>query len=74
MLPDVHTFKGHIACSSVSKSELVIPIWYEGEIIGVLDIDGANIGDFDEQDEREIRGMLEEIDKIGHFRWFSEHI
>ena len=44
LLADVNTFEGHIACSSVSKSELVIPIELEDEIVGVLDIDGAKYG------------------------------
>lgn len=44
VLEDVNKFEGHVACSSVSKSEIVIPIEVEGKIVGVLDIDGANYG------------------------------
>lgn len=42
VLEDVNTFEGHIACSSASKSEIVIPILVGDEVIGVLDIDSAN--------------------------------
>ena len=41
ILEDVHKFEGHIACTSVTKSEMVIPIEFQGEVVGVLDIDGA---------------------------------
>lgn len=38
-VPDVHAFPGHIACDSASRSELVVPLLYEGRVIGVLDVD-----------------------------------
>lgn len=47
---DVHAFPGHIACDSESKSEIVIPIYSEGRIVAVLDIDSPVIGRFDEED------------------------
>jgi GAF domain-containing protein len=47
---DVHTFAGHIACSSASKSEIVVPIFRGDEIIAVLDIDSAEYNTFDEAD------------------------
>ena len=43
-------------------------------MVGVLDIDGANYGEFDETDEQELTDLLREINEIGHFRWFSQHI
>lgn len=52
IVPDVDQFPGHIACSSASKSEIVVPITMEGEIIGVLDIDSAELDTFDETDRR----------------------
>lgn len=61
LVPDVETFPGHIACSSLSKSEIVIPIWQNNEIIAVLDIDSLLLNDFDEVDKKyleEIIGML----------------
>lgn len=52
IVPDVDQFPGHIACSSASKSEIVVPVTMEGEIIGVLDIDSAELDTFDETDRR----------------------
>ena len=50
IVPDVDAFPGHIACSSLSKSEIVIPIMKENKIIGVLDVDSSSLNDFDETD------------------------
>ena len=50
-IEDVHAFPGHIACDSVSNSEVVVPLVREGELIGVLDIDSPSHARFTEQDE-----------------------
>jgi len=50
IVPDVELFPGHIACSSESKSEIVVPILSNGEVIGVLDIDSDRLNEFDETD------------------------
>ena len=50
IVPDVDQFPGHIACSSESKSEIVIPIKCQNEIIGVLDVDSNSLNSFDETD------------------------
>ncbi len=47
---DVHKFTDHIACDSASNSEIVIPLFKDGEIVGVLDIDSPSVGRFDESD------------------------
>lgn len=52
VVPDVELFPGHIACSSASKSEIVVPLIRHGEVIGVLDIDSAELATFDETDRR----------------------
>jgi L-methionine (R)-S-oxide reductase len=57
IVPDVEAFPGHIACSSLSRSEIVVPIWAEGVVVGVLDADSAELGAFDEVDQR----WLEEV-------------
>ena len=57
IVPDVDAFPGHIACSSSSKSEIVIPLMKDDEVIGVLDVDSTVISQFDEIDQR----YLEEI-------------
>jgi GAF domain-containing protein len=51
IVPDVHKFPGHIACSSESNSEIVVPVLKNGEVIMVLDIDSTDFGTFDETDK-----------------------
>lgn len=50
VVADVEAFPGHIACSSLSKSEIVVPLFAGDEVIGVLDIDSAELSTFDEID------------------------
>jgi L-methionine (R)-S-oxide reductase len=57
IVPDVEKFAGHIACSSLSKSEIVVPLFKEGEVFGVLDVDSELLNQFDEIDKQ----YLEEI-------------
>lgn len=51
VVPDVEEFPGHIACSSESRSEIVVPVWQNGRIIAVLDIDSEHLGTFDATDK-----------------------
>lgn len=51
IVPDVHLFPGHIACSSLSQSEIVVPIFHNDEIYAVLDIDSKELATFDEVDK-----------------------
>lgn len=57
VVPDVDAFPGHIACSSLSRSEVVVPLIREKEVWGVLDIDSDSLNSFDEVDQR----FLEEL-------------
>ena len=57
IVPDVEAFPGHIACSSLSRSEIVVPVFHQGEVVGVLDVDSVEGNDFDEEDRR----WLEEL-------------
>ena len=50
VVPDVEQFPGHIACSSASRSEIVVPIMRDGEVVGVLDVDSEHLNAFDETD------------------------
>ncbi len=50
LVEDVHRFPGHIACDSVSNSEIVIPLRYNCKVVGVLDIDSPLLGRFDSED------------------------
>lgn len=58
VVPDVDQFPGHIACSSASRSEIVVPIFQEGEVIAVLDIDSAQLGTFDQTDRRYLEQVV----------------
>ena len=60
IVPDVNAFPGHIACSSLSRSEIVVPVIRQGEIIAVLDIDSEHLSTFDDTD----RENLEKITSI----------
>ena len=51
IVPDVEKFPGHIACSSASKSEIVIPILFNNEVIAVLDVDSKELNAFDTTDQ-----------------------
>jgi L-methionine (R)-S-oxide reductase len=59
---DVHAFAGHIACDAASRSELVVPIVVDGELIAVLDLDSPTPARFDHEDEA---GCVELIQRIG---------
>ena len=50
VVPDVEQFPGHIACSSASRSEIVVPLWRDGQVFAVLDIDSAELNTFDQTD------------------------
>ena len=66
IVKDVNAFPGHIACSSKSKSEIVIPIFNNGNIYGVLDVDDSNYATFDETDLKYLKGIIRLIeDKLG---------
>jgi L-methionine (R)-S-oxide reductase len=63
IVPDVEAFPGHIACSSSSRSEIVIPIYHHDQVIGVLDVDSEDLDQFDQTDAQ----YLEQIIKLLHF-------
>lgn len=63
IVPDVEKFPGHIACSSLSKSEIVIPVIKDGQVVAVLDIDSEEYNFFDDTD----RKFLEEITGLINF-------
>ncbi|MBE9583674.1 GAF domain-containing protein [Mucilaginibacter sp. JRF] len=63
IVPDVEAFPGHIACSSLSRSEIVVPLYADNEVVGVLDVDSAELNEFDEADAK----YLEQIIKLINF-------
>ena len=63
IVPNVDEFPGHIACASASKSEIVIPVFHENQVILVLDVDSDSLNDFSEEDQiglEKIMGIIEE--------------
>ena len=61
IVPDVHDFPGHIACSSVSKSEIVVPVRRNNQLIAVLDIDSADYNTFDAIDRQYLEQIVSEM-------------
>jgi GAF domain-containing protein len=59
IVPDVDAFPGHIACSSASRSEIVVPLFKDGEVIGILDIDSDELNTFDETDQLYLEQLVE---------------
>lgn len=62
VVPDVDAFPGHIACSSASRSEIVLPAFKNNEVALVLDVDSAELNDFDDEDERWLRQVVSIIE------------
>ena len=59
IVPDVEAFPGHIACSSASKSEIVLPLIKDNQVIGVLDVDSNKLDDFDVIDEQQLTKLCQ---------------
>jgi L-methionine (R)-S-oxide reductase len=59
LVPDVEAFPGHIACSSDSKSEIVVPILKNGEVVAVLDVDSDQLADFDAADQAGLEQLMQ---------------
>ena len=62
IVPDVEKFPGHIACSSLSRSEIVVPIIVNDEVKGVLDVDSVLLNDFDETDKKYLEAIVRMIE------------
>ena len=61
LVPDVHAFPGHIACDADSRSELVVPVWRDGQVIAVIDLDSPEPARFDADDARGIEALAAAI-------------
>jgi L-methionine (R)-S-oxide reductase len=58
IVPDVDAFPGHIACSSLSRSEIVIPVYHQGQVVGVLDVDSEELDQFDQTDTQYLEQII----------------
>lgn len=65
LVADVEAFPGHIACSALSKSELVVPIFKDQQVWGVLDLDSTVLADFNQTDQIELEKLM---------KWFAGHL
>ena len=70
IVPDVEAFPGHIACSSLSKSEIVVPVIRNNEVVAVLDVDSDELDEFDETDQH----YLEKITALIPLQITKEHL
>ena len=59
VVPDVEQFPGHIACSSASRSEIVVPLFKDGKVVAVLDIDSEHLSTFDDTDRLWLEKIVE---------------
>ena len=59
VVEDVDKFPGHIACSSLSRSEIVVPVWHNNDVIGVLDIDSEHLATFDTTDKEWLERIVQ---------------
>ena len=59
IVPDVDAFPGHIACSSLSRSEIVIPLYHDNQIVGVLDVDSEELDQFDQTDAKYLEHIIQ---------------
>ena len=61
IVPDVEKFPGHIACSSLSKSEIVVPVIRNGEVVAVLDVDSDEFDQFNDTDRRYLEQIVDMV-------------
>ena len=61
LVPDVDAFPGHIACSSLSRSEIVVPVMVDDKVWGVLDVDSEALAFFDETDKKYLEYLCDEL-------------
>ncbi|MFN5223294.1 MAG: GAF domain-containing protein [Bacteroidota bacterium] len=64
LVPDVEQFPGHIACSSLSRSEIVLPAFRDGEVFLVLDVDSEELNHFSEEDEKGLQEIIRIIEQL----------
>ena len=64
LVPDVEAFPGHIACSSASQSEIVLPAFKNGKVVLVLDVDSDKLNDFNEDDQQALEHVMRIIERV----------
>ncbi|MGC1520426.1 MAG: GAF domain-containing protein [Steroidobacteraceae bacterium] len=72
IVPDVDAFPGHIACDAASRSEIVVPLIHQGQLLGVLDIDSPRLARFDHQDSDGLNALVDVLlrnSNVGRLAW-----
>lgn len=70
LVEDVHQFSGHIACDSASNSEVVVPIFKDGQVVGVLDIDSPSVARFTQEDLSGLEQVVKALESCTNFSAF----
>ena len=70
LVEDVHQFPGHIACDSASNSEVVVPIFKDGQVVGVLDIDSPSVARFTQEDLTGLEQVVKALESCANFSDF----
>ena len=70
LVKDVHQFPGHIACDSASNSEVVVPIFKDGQVVGVLDIDSPSVARFTQEDLTGLEQVVKALESCANFSDF----
>ena len=70
LVEDVHQFPGHIACDSASNSEVVVPIFKNSQVVGVLDIDSPNVARFNQEDLAGLEQVVKALESCTNFSAF----
>ena len=70
LVEDVHQFPGHIACDSASNSEVVVPIFKDDQVVGVLDIDSPNVARFTQEDLAGLEQVVKALESRTNFSAF----
>lgn len=72
IVADVTTHPGHVACDAAARSEIVVPVWRNGELIGVLDLDSHEPAAFDAMDQENLEQLLKAIEPMADRAILSE--
>ena len=70
LVEDVHQFPGHIACDSASNSEVVVPIFKDGQVVGVMDIDSPSVARFTQEDLAGLEQVVKALESCANFSGF----
>jgi L-methionine (R)-S-oxide reductase len=72
IVPDVHAFPGHIACDAASRSEIVVPLLYREQLLGVLDLDSPDLARFDSDDADGLNSLANQLLQKSDWHWLTK--